>query len=175
MVIKRGGKIIKTYWIKQFIVIAFLIVLAFVIDLYMNNSPIAINNNIIKQLIFVIVISIILFALNQLIYNFAKINSDFMQHRIWNKMHIIIFIWLIISFTIFIILFVTTPLPDIIQNQLWVLYLIIYYFLFFMNVMILSIVNISVSKTTDVKRKIITTWLISTLVVALILFFIPSF
>ena len=141
----------------------------------MSNSSITINNNIVKQLIFVIVISVILFTFNQLFYNFAKINSNFMKHSIWGKMHVIIFFWLLISFTIFIILFVTTRLPDIIQNKLWVLYLIIYYFLFFMNIMILSIVNVFVLKTTDVKRKLITTWLISTLLVALIIFFIPSF
>ncbi len=141
----------------------------------MNNSSITINNNILNQLIFVIAISAILLAFNQLFYNFSKIKSDFMQHPIWNKMYVIIFIWLIISFTMFIILFVVTPLPDIIQSQLWVLYLIIYYFLFFMNVMILSIVNVSVSTTLDVKRKLKLTWLISTLVVTLIQFFIPSF
>lgn len=165
----------KIYWVKQLFIITFLFILALVIDMYMKNSLFSIDKNILKQTILLVIIAVILFACNQLLYNFAKINSKFMQHSIWNKMYIVILILLLISFSMFIILFTVTPFSNLLQNQIWIMYIIVYYFLFFINLLMLSIIHILVPREVKVERKIMLTWITSTLSIALIIFFIPSF
>ena len=119
----------KKYLLKQLVIIVILFVLSFMIHIYMKktNSLLSVENIVSKQTIILIILSVILLIYNLLLYNFANINSNFMKHRIWRKMHILILVWLIISFLIFVILFSTT---SFIQNHLWTIYIIIYYFLF---------------------------------------------
>lgn len=128
-----------------------------------------------KQLIIFIAISILLFICNQLIYNYAKREEGFMQHKVWDKMFIIILIWLMISFILFIFLFFTTPLEDLITSYTWIMFIVAYYFLFFINLLTLSIVHIIVDKSMKVEKKLLVTWASSSLLVALTLFVLPSF
>ena len=130
---------------------------------------------VIKQLIMFIGISILLFVCNQLIYNYAKKEEGFMQHKVWNKMFIVILIWLMISFVAFIFLFFATPLEDLIASYTWIMFIVAYYFLFFINLLVLSIVHIVVDNSVKVERKLFITWASSSLLVAIILFVLPSF
>lgn len=156
----------KKYLLKQLVIIVILFVLSFMIHIYMKktNSLLSVENIVSKQTIILIILSVILLIYNLLLYNFANINSNFMKHRIWRKMHILILVWLIISFLIFVILFSTT---SFIQNHLWTIYIIIYYFLFFINLLVLSIVNNLISKNIVIKKKLTLTWIISTLIIIL--------
>lgn len=163
----------KIYWLKQISIVMLLFILAFTIDIYMSKPLILINIAILKQTILIIIVTLILIACNQLLYNFSKINSEFMQHKIWRKMPVIIFIWIFLSFTIFVALFTMTPFSDILQKQIWVLYIIIYYFLFFINLLVLSIININTVRTTE--KKLILACFISALLIALVIFCIPTF
>lgn len=149
----------KKYLLKQLVIIVILFVLSFMIHIYMKktNSLLSVENIVSKQTIILIILSVILLIYNLLLYNFANINSNFMKHRIWRKMHILILVWLIISFLIFVILFSTT---SFIQNHLWTIYIIIYYFLFFINLLVLSIVNNLISKNIVIKKKLTLTWII---------------
>ncbi len=119
-------------------------------------------------------ISILLFVCNQLIYNYAKIAEGFMKHKVWNKMFIIILIWLMISFVVFIALFFATPLEGLITSYTWLIFIVAYYFLFFINLLILSIVHIVVDNSVNVEKKLLLTWVSSLLLVALTLFVLPS-
>ena len=121
-------------------------------------------------------ISILLFVFNQLIYNYAKKNEDrFMQHKIWNKMFVLILMWLMISFVVFILLFFMTPLDVLISSQTWIMFIIVYYFLFFINLFVLSIVHKVVNSSMKIEKKLLITWVSSSLLVAFILFVLPSF
>ena len=122
-----------------------------------------------------VAISILLFVCNQLIYNYAKREEGFMQHKVWNKMFIVILIWLMISFVVFIFLFFATPLEDLITSYTWIMFIVAYYFLFFINLFVLSIVHIIVDSSMKVEKKLLITWASSSLLVAIILFVFPSF
>ncbi|WP_230502641.1 hypothetical protein [Sutcliffiella rhizosphaerae] len=99
------------------------------------------EDSILKTLVVVVSISIVLFACNQLLYNYAKKEKSFMKHRKWDKMFIVIFIWLIFSFSLFILLFIMTPLEGSILQHAWLMFIVVYYFLFFIHLFVLSIVH----------------------------------
>lgn len=163
----------KLYAFKQSVSVLILVLLAFAVDYYSQN--VSIENVVLKQLIMFITISIILLVCNELLYNYAKKEETFMQHKIWNKMFIIILGWLMISFTLFILLFFTTPLGDLISGHAWIMLIVVYYFLFFMNLFVLSIVHIAVTHPMEIEKKIVITWASSSLLVAVILFLVPGF
>ncbi|MBS4207318.1 hypothetical protein [Bacillus sp. FJAT-50079] len=164
----------KAYWVKQLWVLIFLVLLTVVANFNMLQSFLTIETTGLKQLALFLVISIILFACNQLLYNYAKKEPQFMQHSIWSKMFIILPIWLMISFVIFITLFFMTPLGDIMSQYAWSMFIVIYYFLFFMNLLVLSIVHKFIDSPAKIEKKLLITWASSTLIVAIILFMLPS-
>ena len=98
-----------------------------------------------------------------------------MQHKVWNKMFIIILVWLMISFIVFILLFFATPLEELISSYTWIMFIVVYYFLFFINLFVLSIVHIIVDISMKIEKKLLITWASSSLLVAIILFVLPSF
>ncbi|MED4350749.1 hypothetical protein P9265_00010 [Schinkia azotoformans] len=165
----------KSYVFKQFTCILFLFLFAFIADYYIQNVNIDIDSVEMKQSIMFIAISILLFVCNQFIYNYAKKEEGFMQHKVWNKMFIVILIWLMISFIVFIFLFFTTPLESLISSHAWMMFIVAYYFLFFINLLVLSIVHVIVDTSMKVEKKLIITWASSSLVIAIILFGLPSF
>jgi len=166
---------VKSYIFKQFSCILILLLFAFIADYYFQNVKLDIESVALKQVIMFVAISILLFVCNQIIYNYAKKEDGFMQHKVWNKMFIVILIWLLISFVIFIFLFFTTPLEELISSFTWIVFIIAYYFLFFTNLFVLSIVHIVVDSSMKVEKKLLITWASSSLLVATILFVLPSF
>ena len=120
----------KSYVFKQFVGIITLLLFAFIVDYYIRNvNMYIVNVQLINDLF--CRISILLFVFNQLIYNYAKKNEDgFMQHKIWNKMFIVILIWLMISFVVFILLFFMTPLEDLIASYTWIMFIVVITFYF---------------------------------------------
>lgn len=134
-----------------------------------------IENIILKQVIIFAAISILLFVCNQLIYNYAKREEAFMKHKVWNKMFVVILIWLMISFVVFIFLFFATPLEYLISSNTWIMFIVVYYFIFFINLFVLSIVHIIVDTSMKVEKKLLITWASSSLLMAIILFIFPSF
>ncbi|MEK5080645.1 hypothetical protein MKX73_17115 [Solibacillus sp. FSL W7-1436] len=165
----------KSYIFKQFTCILVLILFAFIADYYLQNVNVAIESVALKQVIMFIAISILLFVCNQLIYNYAKKEEGFMQHKVWNKMFIVILVCLMLSFVIFIVLFFATPLEELITSFTWIMFIVAYYFIFFTNLFVLSIVHNVVDRSMKVEKKILITWTSSSLLVAIILFVLPSF
>ncbi|WP_453989774.1 hypothetical protein [Bacillus nitroreducens] len=165
----------KYYAVKQIVTVLTLILITLIADYYFREVNIRIESVVLKQLIIFIGISILLFICNQMIYNYAKKVEGFMQHKIWNKMFSILFVWLMISFVLFVFLFFATPLEDFISSHTWMMFIVAYYFLFFINLLILSIVHKIVDRSVKVEKKIAITWASSSLFVALILFALPSF
>lgn len=165
----------KSYAIKQSFCIIILCLFAFIVDYYFQNVNMGIENIILKQVIIFAAISILLFVCNQLIYNYAKREEAFMQHKVWNKMFVVILIWLMISFIVFIFLFFATPLEYLISTNTWIMFIIVYYFIFFINLFVLSLVHIIVDTSMQVEKKLLITWATSSLLMAIILFIFPSF
>lgn len=165
----------KNYYFKQLSCILFLFLFAFIADYYIKYVNVDIDSVVMKQLIMFIAISILFFVFNQLIYNYATKKKGFMQHRVWHKMFIVILIWLMISFVVFIFVFFATPLQDLIASHPWIMFIVAYYFLYFLNLLVLSIVHITIDTSVKLERKLLITWASSSLLIAIIIFMLPSF
>ncbi|OCA84187.1 hypothetical protein A8F94_15830 [Bacillus sp. FJAT-27225] len=165
----------KSYVIKQVVSILTLILFAFIADYYIREGNIHIESVVLKQLILFIGVSILLFVCNQLIYNHAKKAEGFMHHKVWNKMFIVIFIWVMISFAVFIFLFFVTPLENLFSTYKWIMFIVADYFIFFINLFVLSIVHKLVDVSVKLEKKLLITWASSSLLVAITLFILPSF
>ncbi|WP_404430826.1 hypothetical protein [Sutcliffiella horikoshii] len=160
----------KFYWLKQSAVILLLFLFAFIANFNLVNPYSTIESTLLKQLVILVSISLILFAYNQLLYNYAKNKKQFMQHPIWDKMFIVVLVWLMISFVLFIVLFFTTALQDLLSQHAWLMFLVVYYFLFFTNLFILSIVHKVMDPTVKVEKKLVVTWISSSLLIVITLF-----
>lgn len=167
-----GESLMKFYWLKQSLVILFLVLLAFIANFNLVDPYLTMENTLLKQLVIVVSVSLILFACNQLLYNYAKNINGFMQHPIWNKMFIILLVGLMVSFVLFIALFLTTPLQDLLSQHAWLMFLVVYYFLFFTNLFILSLVHKMMDSTVNVEKKLVMTWICSSLLIAIVLFMV---
>lgn len=159
----------KNYWLKQSLVILLLVLTAFIANFNMVNPYLTMESTLLKQLAILVSISLILFACNQLLYNYAMYKKQFMQHPLWNKMSIILLVWLMISFVLFIVLFFIAPLQSILNQYAWLMFIVIYYFLFFLNLFILSIVHKVMDSSVKVEKKLVVTWVSSSLLIAIIL------
>ncbi|WP_107837826.1 hypothetical protein [Metasolibacillus meyeri] len=164
----------KPYIFKQAFCIITLIIFTYVTHSYIQNKTIQIENNTLKGIILVLAAALLLFICNQLLYNYGQKETKFMQHKLWDKMFIVIFIWLAISFVVFILLFFTTSLQQIFMTHPWMMLIIVYYFLFFINLFVLSIIHLAVDRSSKLERKLLFTWTSSTLLVAVILFMFPT-
>jgi len=164
----------KSYWLKQLLLFIFLLLVACAVNFFIVNSFLVIENIILKQLVTILLISIILLACNQLLYNYAKKETKFMQHPIWNKMFIILLLWLMISFLTFILLFFMTPLGGFFSKHAWLMFIVVYYFLFFINLFVLSMVHKLIETSVKIEKKLLITWVSSSLLIAIVLFMLPS-
>lgn len=97
-----------------------------------------------------------------------------MQQPIWSKMFIVILMCLIISFLVFICLFFVTSLGDLLNKHVWLMFIVAYYFLFFINLLVLSIVHKVINPAVKVEKKLLFTWLGSSLLIAVVLFMLPG-
>lgn len=166
----------NSYLFKQSIGLIILIAFTFLADAYVRSIYLNIQNVVLQQLIMFTAVSVLLLLCNQFIFNYAKNNQEkFMQHKIWDKMFIVIFLLLVASLIGFIAVFFTTPLEGLIASQQWMMFVIIYYFLFLLNFFVLSIVHKVVNDSTKVEHKLLITWASSSLLIALVLFALPSF
>ncbi|MET3576870.1 hypothetical protein ACFFIY_13830 [Bhargavaea ullalensis] len=159
----------KTYWWRQLLVAGLLVVLAVGLDLYMRQFPPE-SSGIVGHLVLFLAVAAALVACNQLLFHYSQANPGFMKHRIWNKMSLVIVLWLLVSSVILVVLLMVTPLPDLIQDHLWMMYLIGIYFLFIMNLLALSVVHRLVEPQTTAERKLIYTWIAGVAVVAVSFF-----
>lgn len=89
-------------------------------------------------------------------------------------MFIVILIWLMISFLVFTGLFFVTSLGDLLNKHVWLMFIVSYYFLFFINLLVLSIVHKVINPAVKVEKKLLFTWLGSSLLIAVVLFMLPG-
>lgn len=166
----------KFYLLKQCTGIFVFILFSFIADYYVKNIYFSINDAGLQQLMMFTAIAFILFICNLFILNYAKENPNkFMRHKVWEKMFIFILILLAISILIFITVFFIPPLQSFISSQSWIMLIVIFYFLFLINLFVLSIIHKIVQDSMVIRRKIVITWASSSLLVALILFVLPTF
>ncbi|WP_240378131.1 hypothetical protein [Bacillus piscicola] len=137
--------------------IALLVILAYIADIFKKDIGVSpsstnvINMQVIGTSLFLIV-TIGLFSL--LMYFQVKKSNTFLKHRLWEKMYVILPVIFLISLIVVFILFLTEPLSDLTQISRWIIYVLIYYLLFLMNVTVLAIIHKVKKKTMPNENKI---------------------
>lgn len=103
----------------------------------------------------------------------SKKSDRFLSHPLWEKMNILLAFLFILSILLFIIVAVFTPLSDVIVTNRWILYLFIFYFLFLLNLFVLSIIH-KVKKELAKEKKIELSFVWTVLTTTILIFLIPS-
>jgi len=103
----------------------------------------------------------------------SKKSDRFLSHPLWDKMNILLGVLFILSILIFISVAVFTPLSDVILTNRWILYLFIFYFLFLLNLFVLSIIH-KAKKDLSKEKKIELSFVWTVLGVVILIFLIPS-
>lgn len=125
---------------------------------------------------FLLVLTFILIgsSLISLFLIFHSKKSDlFLSHPLWEKMNILLAFLFILSILIFIIVVIFTPLSDVIVTNRWILYLFIFYFLFLLNLFVLSIIH-KVKRNLSKEKKIELSFVWTVLSIIILIFLIPS-
>lgn len=123
-----------------------------------------------------LVISFIFFgsSLISLFLIFHSKKSDrFLSHPLWNKMPILIIFFFTLSFIIFMVAFFVFSIEDFVLANRWFVYLLAYYFLFLLNIFVLSIIH-KVKKELTKEKKVELSFVFTVLGLILLIFFIPS-
>lgn len=103
----------------------------------------------------------------------SKKSERFLSHPLWEKMNILIAILFTLSIIIFISASIFTSLNDLILTNRWVLYLFIYYFLFLLNLFVLSIIH-KVRKNFSKEKKIELSFIWTVLSLIILVFLLSS-
>lgn len=103
----------------------------------------------------------------------SKKSEQFLSHPLWDKMTLLLAFLFILSTLVFILAVIFTPLSDVIVVNRWILYLFMIYFLFLLNLFVLSIVH-KVKKDLSKEKKIELSFVWTVLGMIILFFLIPS-
>lgn len=141
----------------QGLIIAVMVVLAFIADQFKTKIAIPVSaNNEIKtpMLIAFLFIIVIIGLLSLMMYFQTKKSATFLKHPLWNKMHILMPFFFAISLVIIFSIFLIDPLSHFVQDNRWLIYLLLFYVLFLINVIVLAFIHKVKKQTISNKNKI---------------------
>lgn len=141
----------------QSIIIVLLVIIAVIADMFKKNIavPFSSANIINKQLLMTSLFLIIIIGLlNLLMYCQVKKSDTFLKHKLWDKMYIILFVIFFISLIVIFSLLLTGPLSDLTQINRWLIYALLYYILFLINVTVLAFIHKAKKNTIPNENKI---------------------
>lgn len=156
-------------------VVLSLLIFSITLDLFKENiSTLMSSNSVMPMLLTLVFITIVISLFSLYMIFQTKKSNTFLLHPIWKKMHIIISFIMVISIIVFISAFLLFPLDQVVQNSRWLLYIIIYYFLFLMNILVLSIVHKTIRRNASNERKIELSFIWTLFLLFVIIFLLPS-
>lgn len=163
---------ISRWTFLQGLVLLALIGLAFAADLFKYDIAVpAVNPT--QQLLLSLSFVIIVVGLVSLLFFFQTKKSDtFLVHRLWNKMHKVIIFILCLSVVIFIA--AMNPISALIESYRFTFYLIIYYFIYLTNLLVLAFVHKNAKTTMPSGKKVSTAFWWTCLLFLLLQFMITS-
>lgn len=159
----------------QGIVITSLVVLAFIADQFKAEIavPFSSSGGISTQRIMTFLFIVVAVGLlSLLMYCQTKKSDTFLKHQLWDKMHILMPFFFIISLVVIFSILLIDPLNEIVQNNRWLIYILIYYVLYVVNVMVLAFVHQVKKQTISNENKIQYSFIWTLLVLFAILFMI---
>lgn len=108
------------------------------ISVPIGGSPVATLGPMFMTILFLV---LVLGGFNLFLFLQLRKSTTFLSHPAWDKMHILLIFIMVISLVVFISAFFMTPLSELLQNVRWGIYLILYYFLFLFNLIVLSLIH----------------------------------
>lgn len=168
-----GGYILISKWtIFQLLTTSFLLFFAFTLTYFREGfSDLIVNNETMSLLMYTSFFMVTVASISLLFYFQTKKSSTFLIHPLWKKMHVIIGIIILISMITVIILSISSPMLEIIQNRPLLLFILGYYFLYIFNLFVLSIIHrfgdSNINPTKEVERAFWGTLLLLLLIIFL--------
>jgi cytochrome bd-type quinol oxidase subunit 2 len=150
-----------------------LIVLGFIADIFKKDigvpaSSTAVLN--IQPMMTALFLVIIIGLLSLFMYFQTKKSDTFLKHRLWDKMYIVMPVIVFISLVIVMILFLTGPLSEVTQSNRWLIYAVMYYMLFVINMTVLAVIHKVKKNTISNEHKISYSFVITSLGLLLVIF-----
>ncbi len=113
---------------------------------------------------------IIIGLLSLVMYFQVKKSDTFLKHRLWEKMYIVMPVIVFMSLVIVMILFLTGPLSEVTQSNRWLIYVVMYYMLFVINITVLAVIHKVKQNTISNESKIGYSFVWTSLVLIVIIF-----
>ncbi len=157
----------------QGIVVIILVVLAFIIDLFKTDIAVPftssneVNTPMGMTLLFIVVV---VGLLSLLMYFQTKKSATFLKHPLWDKMHILMPFFFIVSLVFILSIFLIDSLSDLVQNNRWLIYILLYYVLFLINVIVLAFIHQAKKQTISNENKIKLSFIWTSTVLFVIIF-----
>ncbi|MCG3418205.1 hypothetical protein [Oceanobacillus jordanicus] len=108
--------------------------------------------------------------LSLFMYFQVKKSDTFLKHRLWDKMYVVMPVIFFISLVIVMILFLTGPLSEVTQSNRWLIYAVMYYMLFVINMTVLAVIHKVKKNTISNEHKISYSFVITSLGLLLVIF-----
>jgi len=157
----------------QGIIIILLVVLAFIADIYKKDIAVPFSSSTevnIPMLMTFLFIVVVIGSLSLILYFQTKKSDTFLKHPLWDKMHILMPIIFVISLVVIFSIFLIEPLSNFAQNNRWIIYVLIYYILFLINVLVLTFIHNAKKNTISNENKVKFSFIWTTLTLTVILF-----
>lgn len=159
----------------QSVIIISLVVLAVLADLFKTEIavPFSSSGDISAQGLMTLLFIVVVVGLLSLIMYFQTKKSDtFLKHPLWDKMHILMPFFFIISLVVIFSIFLIDPLSGFVQNNRWLIYILLYYVLFLINVIVLAFIHQAKKHTISNGNKIKYSFIWTSLGLFLVIFII---
>lgn len=114
--------------------------------------------------------AVVIGLLSLLMYFQTKKSNTFLKHPLWEKMYVLMPALFILSLIVIFAFFLIDPLSSLGENNRWIIYVLIYYTLFLVNVMVLAIIHKVKKNTISNGNKIKFSFVWTTLILFVILF-----
>lgn len=165
---------------NQCLVILFLVILMFVTNIFKGNFSVSLSWNgtasMIPLLLTFLFIVIVVGCCSLLMIFQSKKNKGFLIHPLWMKMYVITPLLIIFSIIIFItIALLSISFQEFMQEQRWTLYVYVFicYFIFMMNLFVLTVIHKIKGKSISNEAKIKASYIWTSLILFIIIFMLP--
>jgi hypothetical protein len=157
----------------QSVIVLLLGVIAYIADMFNQDiaitvsSSAGINRPMLLTFLFVFVVTGLL---SLLMYFQTKKSETFLKHSLWDKMYILTPILFILSMVVLFSFALIDSLIAIVENNRWIIYLLIYYALFLINVIVLAFIHKVKKNAISNETKVEYSFIWTSLVLFVILF-----
>lgn len=160
----------------QILTLIFLVGLPFLAEIFNQSISIPVGVSVVStmgpMLMTILFLALVLGGFNLFLFLQSRKSTTFLSHPAWEKMHILLILMGVTSLIIFLSAFFMSPLNEVLQNARWGVYLILYYFLFIFNLIVLSLIHKVKKDSIANERKVGFSFIVSLLILIFTIYII---